>query len=42
MDDSFEDYVVDDEWQLSTSVEEETRDVITDLLNQAKDHMTLV
>ncbi len=40
MGDSIEDDVVDDGLQLSTLVEEETRDVITDLLNQAEDHVT--
>jgi hypothetical protein len=42
MGDSIEDDVVDDGLQLSTLVEEETRDVITDLLNQAEDQVTSV
>ena len=37
MGDSIKNDVVDDRLQLSTLVEEETRDVIMDLLNQAKD-----
>ena len=40
MGDSIEDDVVDDGLQLSTLVEEETHDVITDLFNQAEDHVT--
>ena len=42
MGDFIEDDVVDDGLQLSILVEEETRDVITDLLNQAEDLMTSV
>ena len=40
--DSIEDDVVDDGLQLSTLVEEETRDVITNLLNKAEDQVTSV
>ena len=40
--DSIEDDVVNDSLQLSTLVEEETRNVILDLLNQAEDQVTFV
>jgi len=42
MGDSIEDDVVDNGLQLSTLVEKETRDVITDLLNQAEYQVTSV
>ena len=42
MRDSIEDGVVDDGLQLSTLVEEETRDVIMNLLNQAENQVTSV
>ena len=41
MGDSIEDDVVDDGLQLSTLVEEDTRDVITDLFNHAEDQKDL-
>ena len=40
MGDFIEDDVVDDGLQLSTLVEEMTRDVITDLSNHTEDHVT--
>ena len=42
MGDSIENDVVDDGLQLSTLVEEDTRDVITDLFNHAEDQVTSV
>lgn len=42
MGDSIEDDVIDDGLQFSTLVEEETHDVITNLFNQAEDHVTFV
>ena len=42
MADSIEDDGVDDGLQLFTLVEEETCDAITDLFNQAEDHVTSV
>ena len=42
MGDSIEDDVIDDGLQLSTLVEEETRDVIMDRHNQAEDQVTSV
>ena len=42
MGDSIEDDVVDDGLQLSTLVEEETHNVIADLLNKAEDQVTSV
>ena len=42
MGDSIEDDIIGDGLQLPTLVEEETHDVITDLLNQAEDHVTSV
>ena len=42
MRDYVEDDVIDDGLQLSILVEEETRDVITDLFNRTKDQVTSV
>ena len=42
MRDYVEDDVIDDGLQLSILVEEETRDVITDLFNRTKDRVTSV
>ena len=42
MGDSIEDDVIDDGLQLSTLIEEETRDVIMDLFNKVEDQVTSV
>ena len=42
MGDPIEDDVIDDGLQLSTLVEEEARDVVMDLFNQAEDQVTSV